>query len=113
MNLITAVENFIRAKRYRLSVSHCFVGLLIQIPVTLLFGSLCGAVAVVSWYWSRKKIEIEALHGHDIDPVSTWAIGWFPWQWDLYRQLDLYCPIVSATLFAIIFNKYAANVSLF
>jgi hypothetical protein len=82
--------------RWRLSLSHCFEGLLIQIPVALLFGLTTGTVAVIAWYWSRKKLEIEIVNGHGQDPVATWSVGWFPWTWCKYMQLDLYLPAVSS-----------------
>jgi hypothetical protein len=90
--------------RWRLSLSHCFEGLLIQIPVALLFGLTAGTVAVIAWYWSRKKLEIEMLAGHDQNPVSTWSVGWLPWTWDKWRQLDLYFPAVSSVATLLIFS---------
>jgi hypothetical protein len=47
--------------RWRLSLSHCFEGLLIQIPVALLFGLTAGTVAVIAWYWSREAQSIAVL----------------------------------------------------
>ena len=71
--------------RWRLSFSHCLEGLLIQIPVALLFGMTTG-----------KKLEVEMIAGHDHDPVATWYVGWFPWTCDKCRQLDLYLPAFSS-----------------
>ena len=68
--------NWFNGARWRLSLSHCLEGLLIQIPVALLFGMMTGTVAVIVWYWSRKKLEVEMLAGHDQNPVSTWLVGW-------------------------------------
>ena len=93
-----------KKSRVGLSLSHCIEGLIVQIPVTFIFGVTVGPIAVIVWYWSRKKLEIEIIAGHDNDPVSTWRVGWFPWTWDKYRQLDLYFPAISSIAIAIIFN---------
>jgi len=88
------------AERWRLSLSHCLEGLLIQIPVWIFFGPRVSVLAVVVWYWSRKKLEAEEDCGHAADPASTWAIGWWPWTWGWYRQLDLYLPAASSLILA-------------
>jgi hypothetical protein len=59
-------------------------GLLIQIPLGLLLDFRIGALGVVVWYWSRKKLEMELEtlkpeESLDLSPHAyTWAIGWFP-----------------------------------
>jgi len=88
--------NWFNESRWRLSLSHCLEGLLIQLPVAMLFGLMTGTVAVIAWYWSRKKLEIEIIAGHDKNPVLTWSVGWFPWTWDKWLQLDLYLPAISS-----------------
>jgi hypothetical protein len=103
---------WISGARWRLSLSHCFEGLLIQIPVGLLVNFRIGALAVVVWYWSRKKIEAElkTLGREEFDAYQShaysWAIGWFPWQWDGYKILDVVLPAVSSLLIAYFFSFY-------
>jgi hypothetical protein len=95
------------AARWRLSLSHCLEGLLIQIPVGLLFDFRIGALCVVVWYWSRKKLELEleALEPEESHAYS-WAIGWLPWQWDAYKVLDLVLPAISSVLVAAAMSGY-------
>ncbi|HEY2024014.1 hypothetical protein [Paraburkholderia sp.] len=109
---MTALLNWFAAARWRMSLSHCLEGLLIQVPVGLLLNFRIGALAVIVWYWSRKKLECEL---ETLDPgeslafekhAYTWAIGWFPWHWDAYKVLDLVLPAVSAILIAIITHGY-------
>jgi hypothetical protein len=94
------------AERWRMSLSHCLEGLLIQIPIGLLMDFRIGAISVVVWYWSRKKIEME-LETMPPDewnnPAShaySWSVGWFPWQWDRYKVLDVFLPAVSSGVLA-------------
>jgi len=96
--------NWFNKFRWRLSLSHCLEGLLIQLPVAPNIRATVSPIAVIVWYWSRKKLEIEIINGHGKDPVKTWSVGWFPWTWDKYRQLDLYFPAISSIAIAIIFN---------
>lgn len=91
-------------RRLLLSISHCLEGLIIQVPCFLIFGAWPSAMAVVVWYWSRKKLEIEMLAGHDKNPAATWSVGWFPWTWDRWRQLDLYLPTVSSVAILLLFD---------
>jgi hypothetical protein len=94
------------AARWRMALSHCFEGLLIQIPVGLLFNFRAGALAVIVWYWSRKKAEVEFDALGPQEPLEfrshaySWAIGWFPWEWDAYKVLDVALPAVSSLLLA-------------
>lgn len=99
---------WIAAKRWRLSLSHCFEGLLIQIPVGLLFDFRAGALAVIVWYWSRKKLEVErdAKEPGQSD-ASVWTVGWFPWQWDKYKVLDVVLPAISSGLISLVMLPYA------
>ena len=99
---VEAVENWIKGARWRMSLSHCVEGLAIQLPVTLLTWSVWfGAFAVVVWYWSRKKLEVEEAH---VLPgqthVDTWRYGWLPSQWDAYMVLDVVLPATSSFLLA-------------
>ncbi len=89
---------WIKGARWRESFSHCFEGLLIQVPMTLLTTSvLFGAASVVVWYWSRKKLEVEmAAQGANATHVDEWSLGWFPWQWSGYQVLDVVMPAVSS-----------------
>jgi hypothetical protein len=98
---MNALLKWIAAARWRLSLSHCFEGLLIQIPIGLLFDFRVGALAVVVWYWSRKKLEMEEgakAPGESHDTV--WAVGWLPWEWDKYKVLDVLLPAISSSLIA-------------
>jgi len=88
--------------RWRLSLSHCLEGLLIQLPVALLCGAPAGVLAVVVWYWSRKKLEVEELHGHATDPAASWGYGWFPWTWDKWQVLDVVLPSLSSAALALL-----------
>ncbi|EUC14734.1 hypothetical protein [Paraburkholderia hospita] len=90
---------WIAAARWRLSLSHCIEGLLIQIPLGLLIDFRVGALGVVVWYWSRKKLEIErdAKTSGQSD-ATVWTVGWFPWTWDPYKLLDLVLPAISSSL---------------
>lgn len=93
--------------RWRLSFSHCFEGLLIQIPVGMLFDFRVGALAVVVWYWSRKKLEMEsAAKVPGQSDATVWAIGWFPWTWDRYKVLDLVFPAVSSCGIAVALLRF-------
>jgi hypothetical protein len=104
---MNALLNWFAAARWRLSLSHCLEGLLIQVPVGLLFDFRIGAVAVVVWYWSRKKLEAELeVTQLDKSHAYTWATGWFPWQWDAYKVLDLVLPTLSSALIAAAMSGY-------
>jgi hypothetical protein len=95
---MNSILNWIKGARWRMSLSHCFEGLLIQTPVTLLSQSFWfGALAVVVWYWSRKKLEAEiAFLAADESHVDSWTVGWFPWQWEAYMVLDVVMPAISS-----------------
>ncbi|MBB3259638.1 hypothetical protein F4827_004513 [Paraburkholderia bannensis] len=109
-----ALLAWIAAARWRLSLSHCVEGLLIQIPVGLMFGFGVGALAVVVWYWSRKKLEMEtAAKTPGASDATVWMIGWFPWQWDRYKLLDVVMPACSSALIAWALQTYARPLSLF
>jgi hypothetical protein len=101
---MTTILNWFGAKRWRLSLSHCAEGLIIQAPMTLLLGYWAGAASVVVWYWSRKKLEVEMKQGHDTDPTFSWSYGWFPWEWDKYYVLDVALPAASSFLIAYILS---------
>jgi hypothetical protein len=107
------------AKRWRMSFSHCLEGLLIQIPLGLLFGFRIGALCVVVWYYSRKKLEmeLEALPADEslafASHAYTWSVGWFPWQWDAYKVLDLVLPALSSALIAGVMLGYHPPLSQF
>ncbi|WP_341314575.1 hypothetical protein WN982_04475 [Paraburkholderia sp. IMGN_8] len=95
------------AQRWRLSLSHCVEGLLIQIPLGLLFDFRVGALAVVVWYWSRKKLEMEsATKAPGASDTTVWAVGWFPWQWDRYKVLDVVLPALSSSAIAYVAVTY-------
>lgn len=101
------------AARWRLSLSHCLEGLLIQIPIGLLFGFHIGALAVVVWYWSRKKLEAElAAATPDESHAHTWSVGWFPWQWDRYMVLDVVLPAISSSLIALALIRWHGVIAL-
>jgi len=79
----------------------CFEGLLIHVPCALLAQSWwVGALCVVVWYWSRKKLEIEYAVSPD-DHVPAWASGWFRWQWSAYQVLDVALPAISSCAIAL------------
>ena len=117
--MINTLLGWFAGARWRMSLSHCLEGLLIQIPVGLLFDFRIGALAVVGWYWSRKKLESEletlepeeslAFESH----AYTWAIGWFPWQWDAYKILDLALPALSSAVIAMAVSGYRGPLSPF
>lgn len=106
------------AKRWRMSLSHCFEGLLIQIPIGFLVDFRIGALAVVVWYWSRKKIEaeFESLGREAFDAyqshVDSWTVGWFPWQWDAYKIMDVALPAISSALIAAVLARWRGVVEL-
>ncbi|SDQ43881.1 hypothetical protein SAMN05443245_1381 [Paraburkholderia fungorum] len=107
------------AARWRLSLSHCLEGLLIQAPLGLLFDFRLGALAVIVWYWSRKKLEaeLETLPPEKAQEFEahayTWAIGWFPWQWDAYKVLDLVLPAISSALIAVALAGYRGPLTVY
>ncbi|MFT4064352.1 hypothetical protein [Paraburkholderia sp.] len=102
---MNAILNWIKGARWRQSLSHCVEGLLIQAPVTVLTRNLWfGALAVIVWYWSRKKLEVEiAGEGSDDTHVDEWTRGWFPWQWSAYQVLDVVMPAISSFAIAALF----------
>lgn len=101
---MTALFDWFGAKRWRLSLSHCFEMWIIWIPLFLLTQSTVSAgVAVVAWYWSRKKMEVEVWNGHDKAPAASWSYGWFPWSWgDRYMVLDVALPAIIAMCIAVL-----------
>lgn len=109
---MNAILNWIKGVRWRMSLSHCFEGLLIQAPVTLLSGSYWfGALAVAIWYWSRKKLEAElevATAGES--HVNTWTVGWFPWQWNRYQVLDVVLPAISSFAIAAALSQHTSTI---
>ncbi len=116
---MTALLDWFAAARWRMSLSHCLEGLLIQVPVGLLFNFRIGALAVIVWYWSRKKLEceLETLDAGEVlafeKHAYTWAIGWLPWHWDIYKVLDLVLPALSAILIAMLAHGYKAPFPVF
>jgi hypothetical protein len=114
---MTVLLDWFAAARWRMSLSHCIEGLLVHVPVGLLFDFRIGALAVIVWYWSRKKLEseLETLDGEESlafeSHAYTWAIGWFPWQWDGYKVLDLVLPTLSAMLIAMTAHSYRGPLS--
>src|SRR5260370_33668143 len=96
------IIQWIKGARWRMSLSHCVEGLLIQTPATLVTrNAWFGALAVVIWYWSRKKLEVETSSEKPGQThVNTWALGWFPWQWSAYQVLDVVLPALSSFLIA-------------
>jgi hypothetical protein len=105
---MNGITNWIKGARWRMSLSHCVEGLLIQIPATLVTHDLrCGVLAVVIWYWSRKKLEVEiASEQPGQTHVDTWTRGWFPWQWDAYQALDVVLPALSSCLIAALVGAF-------
>lgn len=99
---MSALLNWFAGARWRLSLSHCAEGLLVQLPVTLITrNAWTGLLAVVVWYWSRKKLEAElASASPNENHAYTWATGWFPWDWDAYQVLDVVMPAVSGAAIA-------------
>lgn len=105
---MTALLAWFTAARWRLSLSHCLEGLVIQIPIGLLFDFRVGALAVVVWYWSRKKLEMEnAAKAPGASDATVWAVGWFPWEWDRYKVLDVALPTLSSAVVAWLACDYA------
>jgi hypothetical protein len=98
---LTSLLTWIACARWRRSLSHCIEGLLIQFPLSLVVGNWwIGALCVVIWYWSRKKLEVEISAANGRSHVFVWASGWFPWQWTRYQMLDVLLPAVSSMLIA-------------
>jgi hypothetical protein len=92
---------WVLADRLHRSLSHCIEGLLIQIPVTLLtFNPWFGALGVVIWYWSRKKLEMEFELKGKGPTALVWTKGWFPWEWGWDKVLDVLTPAVTSFLLA-------------
>jgi hypothetical protein len=108
MLLMNRLLAWFAGARWRLSLSHCLEGLLIQIPIGVLAGFKVGAIAVVVWYWSRKKIEmeLESVPHEQWDQFAShaysWSVGWFPWQWDRFKVLDVVLPAISSGLLAVL-----------
>jgi len=95
------------AQRWRMSLSHCLEGLLIQLPIALFTNLHVGALCVVVFYYSRKKLEIEEeVKAPGASHVTTWTAGWFPWTWDKYKILDVVLPAVSSYLIAFIVQEF-------
>jgi hypothetical protein len=87
--------------RWRRSLSHCIEGLLIQLPISLVVGNWwIGALCVVVWYWSRKKLEVEISAAHGRSHVFVWRAGWFPWHWTWYQLFDVVLPAISSMVIA-------------
>lgn len=103
---------WIAAARWRESASHCFEGLLIQLPTALIAQSWwIGALCTVVWYWSRKKLEVE--DAVDLaDHPAVWADGWFPWQWSWYQVLDVVLPAISSCALAFALGLLGIHISL-
>ncbi|UBM12822.1 hypothetical protein [Cupriavidus metallidurans] len=103
---------WIKAARWRKSLSHCMVAPLIQLPVGLAAGSAwLGALAVVVWFWSREQCEFEfSLKRQGESTVDYWNRGWFPWQWGRDSALDLLAPAASSLLIAALFSLISASV---
>lgn len=94
------------AKRWRLSLSHCAEGLIIQVPMTLLFGPWVGAISVVVWYYSRKKLEMELKGGRtSADPTATWAVGYLPWTWPIVYVYDVVFPAITSFSIAYLLSQ--------
>lgn len=112
--------NWVNAARWHKSASHCIEGALIYMPMTVIsclivmwltnslqvalhWAPWVGTVAVIVWYWSREKVEYEfSRKVPGASTVSVWSIGWFPWEWDLYSQMDLFLPAVSSILVSVL-----------
>lgn len=116
---MNALLDWFARARWRMSLSHCLEGMLVHVPVGLLFNFRIGVLAVVVWYWSRKKLECE-LETLDVEEslafgshAYTWAIGWFPWDWDAYKVLDLVLPTLSAMLIAMAAHGYKGPLTVF
>jgi hypothetical protein len=93
------------------ALSHVVIALLLQVIVatTLRIARApspwwFGATVAITFYFSRKKLEIE----HLADPsgahkAATWTMGWFPPLWPWPYQIQFYAPalaVVCVALFA-------------
>jgi hypothetical protein len=75
--------------------------LLVQVPVTLVTRNpWFGALSVLIWYWSRKKLEVEFERKGKQSTALVWKQGWFPWEWGWARVLDVLIPTVTSFLLA-------------
>lgn len=84
--------DWIKGARWRYSLMHIPEGALVYVAC-LWAGCWPAALAVVVWYWSRKKAEVEAVlwsQGHT-HTETTWK-GWLPWQWSGWQVLDVVAP---------------------
>jgi hypothetical protein len=114
---MNALLDWFAAVRWRMSLSHCLEGLVIQIPLGLLFDFRIGTLGVVVWYWSRKKLEMELESLQPKESIAfsshaySWAIGWVPWQWDAYKVLDVALPTISSALIALATLTYRGPLS--
>ena len=92
---------WIAAARWRQSLSHCFEGLFIQVPIALAVQSWWTAsLCTVVWYYSRKKLEVELASAYGSRHVYVWSAGWLPWDWSSYQVLDVVLPTLSSCLIA-------------
>lgn len=115
-NLIKTCLNWIAAKRWRKSLSHCVEGLAVFLPVGVLGGNWpFAAWAVVIWYYSRKVTETQLDLKHQqaaSSTVAVWDQGLFPWDWwafDPYRVLDVVAPAVSSFMLAYAISAHPAQ----
>jgi hypothetical protein len=95
------------SKRWRMSLSHCLEGLIIQLLIAIFTNLYIGALCVVVFYYSRKKLELEEeVKAPGASHTTTWSIGWFPWTWDKYKILDLVLPTFSSYLIAFFVQEF-------
>lgn len=106
-----SITTWIKGARWRKSLSHCAVGLLVQLPVTLLtLNPLAGVVAVIAWYWSREccqfQYRVKAPGGSTVD---VWNRGLLPWEWGRDSLLDLLLPTASSVALGLLFSHLIAS----
>ena len=111
--------NWLHGARWRMSLSHCFEALLVQIPVAFAaefagaaktYSWWIGFVAVVAWFWSREKTQYEQVVKVVGESNTTvWAKGYGPWEWGSDSMLDLLFPVASSAALAFGLSYWVAH----
>jgi hypothetical protein len=92
---------WLTSARWRLSLSHCFTGLPIQLITACFFGLWAGAWAVLIFFYSRKVLAAqEEVKVKGQSRATVWNVGIFPWTWKKYELLDVALPYASSCLIA-------------
>lgn len=104
MRYVEAFVRWVAAERWRASVGHGVIGLLLQFAVVLLGGTLWTGFAVATaWYWSHERTQhVYQLKGA-APTIGFWNRGWWPGEWEHYAQLELAVPAGLTFLAAVTF----------